>query len=204
MITTTVLADRVRAMAARYRRVIVGITGAPGAGKSTLAEALVRDLGPAAVLVPMDGFHLSNRVLRSLGRQDRKGAPDTFDAAGYLSLLRRLRTADEEVVYAPLFRRDIEEPIAAGIQVRRKTPIIITEGNYLLLDTPAWKPVRELLDAVWYIEIDEALRLERLVARHVAFGKSLDAARAWAEGTDQRNAELIAASARNADLLLRL
>lgn len=198
------LADRVRALAAGAKRTIVGITGAPGAGKSTVAEALVAALGTAAVSVPMDGFHLSNEVLNSLGRHDRKGAPDTFDAAGYIALLRRLRAPDEDVVYAPLFRRDIEEPIASSIPVLRETPIVVTEGNYLLLDTPAWRPVRDLLDAVWYIEIDETVRLERLVARHVAFGKSLDAARAWAEGSDQRNAEIIAASARHADLRLRL
>ena len=203
-LTPATLADRVRAMAAGRRRTIVGITGAPGAGKSSLAAALVAELGSAAALVPMDGFHLSNQVLESLGRRGRKGAPDTFDAAGYLALLRRLRANDEEVVYAPVFRRDIEEPIGSSIPVPRETPIVITEGNYLLLDAPAWKPVRELLDAVWYLEIDEAVRLDRLISRHVAFGKSLDAARSWAEGTDQRNAEIIAASARNADLFLRL
>lgn len=203
-LTTVALVHRVRAMAERAGRTVVGITGAPGAGKSTLAESLVRELGQAAVLVPMDGFHLSNQVLDSLGRRDHKGAPDTFDAAGYIALLRRLRAAEDEVVYAPTFRRDIEEPIASSIPVPRETPIVVTEGNYLLLDTPEWRPVRGLLDAVWFLQIDETVRLKRLVARHVAFGKTPDAARAWAEGTDQRNAEVIAASAHHADMLLRL
>ena len=164
----------------------------------------MRDLGPAAVLVPMDGFHLSNQVLESLGRRDRKGAPDTFDAAGYVALLRRLRTPDTDVVYAPIFRRDIEEPIGSSIAIPPQTPIVITEGNYLLLDTHPWQQVRDLLDAVWYLQIDNAVRVERLIARHVAFDKTPDAARAWAEGSDQRNADAVAASARHADLVLRL
>lgn len=204
--TVAALAARARALAAESAagagRTIIGIAGAPGAGKSTLAEALVRVLGPAAVAVPMDGFHLSNQVLDALGRRDRKGAPDTFDAAGYVALLRRLRARDDEIVYAPVFRRDLEEPIAAGIAVPRHVPIVVTEGNYLLLDTHPWRLVRDLVDAVWYLRIDEEVRLDRLTARHVAFGKTPEAARAWARGSDQRNAAVVAASARYADLLL--
>lgn len=202
--TIAVLADRVRRMPARSSRTIIGIAGPPGAGKSTTAAALVRELGPAAALVPLDGYHLSNQVLESLGRRDRKGAPDTFDAAGYVALLRRLRDPGADIVYAPVFRREIEEPIGAGIAVPPDTPIVITEGNYLLLDTHPWRQIRELLDAAWYIEIDDAVRVERLIARHMEFGKTPEAARSWAEGSDQRNADIIAASAHRADLLLRL
>jgi pantothenate kinase len=202
--TITALAERVREMATRSRRTIIGITGPPGAGKSTVAEELVRDLGPAAVLVPMDGFHLSNQVLESLGRRDRKGAPDTFDAAGYVALLRRLHTPGADVVYAPTFRRDIEESIGSSIAIPPQTPIVITEGNYLLLDTHPWRQVRDLLDAVWYLQIDEAVRMERLIARHLAFDKTPDAAQAWAEGSDQLNADTVAASAHHADLVLQL
>ena len=202
--TVAALAERIRAMAARSRRTIIGIAGAPGAGKSTVAEALVRDLGPAAVLVPMDGFHLSNQVLESLGRRERKGAPDTFDAAGYVALLRRLRTPDTDTVYAPAFRRDIEEPIGSSIPVPPQTPIVLTEGNYLLLDAHPWRRVRDLLDAVWYLQIDDTVRVERLIARHMAYDKTAQAARAWAEGSDQRNADAVAASAHHADLVVRL
>lgn len=198
------LADRARAMPARRTRTIIGITGPPGAGKSTVAAALVRELGPAAVLVPMDGFHLSNQVLESLGRRDRKGAPDTFDAAGYVALLRRLRAPCPEVVYAPVFRREIEEPIGSSIPVPPDTSIVITEGNYLLLDLHPWRQVRDLLDAVWYLEADNAVRVERLIARHMEFGKTPDAALVWAERSDQRNACIVAASAHRADLVLRL
>ena len=203
-VTIASLAERVRRIAAGSRRTVIGIAGPPGAGKSTVAEALVRELGADAVLVPMDGFHLSNAVLESLGRRDRKGAPDTFDAAGYVALLRRLRTPDADVVYAPTFFRDIEEPIGSSIPIPPETPIVVTEGNYLLLDSHPWRQIRDLLDAAWYLQLDDAVRLERLIARHIAYAKTPDAARAWAEGTDQRNADAVAASARNADLVLLL
>lgn len=202
--TVAALAERIRAMATRSRRTVIGITGAPGAGKSTVAEALVRELGPAAVLVPMDGFHLSNQVLESLGRRGRKGAPDTFDAAGYIALLRRLREPGADIVYAPTFRRDIEESIGSSIPVPPQTPIVITEGNYLLLDAHPWQQVRGLLDAVWYLQLDDKVRVQRLVARHMDFNKTAEEARAWAEGTDQRNADAVVASAHHADLVVRL
>src|SRR4051812_30138092 len=193
------LISRARTLAASGERRILGITGAPGSGKSTLAAALVTALGDAARLVPMDGFHLANAELERLGRRERKGAADTFDAGGYVALLRRLRAADEDVVYAPEFRREIEEPIACALAVPREVPLIVTEGNYLLVGEGAWAPVRSLLDEAWYVEIEEAVRLERLVGRHVAFGKDPAAARAWSEGSDQRNAEVVAATRARAD-----
>ncbi|MEV7283496.1 nucleoside/nucleotide kinase family protein [Streptomyces sp. NPDC093252] len=199
------LAARARALAAGSPRTVIGLVGPPGAGKSTLAEALVTALGPAtAALVPMDGFHLSNAVLESLGRRDRKGAPDTFDAAGYVALLRRLRAPGPEVVYAPAFRRDLEESIGAAVAVPPAVPLVITEGNYLLLDTHPWREVRALLDAAWYLQLDDRVRLERLVDRHIAHGKPPAAARAWAGGSDRRNAETVAASAHRADLVVRM
>jgi len=198
------LADLARRMSSESNRTIIGVAGPPGAGKSTVAAALVHELGPAAVLVPMDGYHLSNQVLESLGRRERKGAPDTFDAAGYIALLRRLRAPCADIIYAPTFRREIEEPIGASIPVPPEAPIVITEGNYLLLDTHPWRQVRDLLDAIWYLEIDDAVRLARLTARHMQFDRTPDAARAWAQGSDQRNADIVAASAHRADLVLRL
>jgi pantothenate kinase len=198
------LIDRARRLATAGERRILGLTGAPGAGKSTLAEALVDALAGAAVLVPMDGFHLANVELERLGRRDRKGAADTFDAAGYASLLRRLRDPAEGTVYAPMFRREIEEPIACAIPVQPETPLIVTEGNYLLLDEGWWSPLRELLDEVWYLAPSEEVRLDRLVRRHEAYGKSPEAAVAWAYGTDQRNAELVASTRTRADLVIQL
>jgi pantothenate kinase len=152
----------------------------------------------------MDGFHLSNAELVRLGRRDRKGAIDTFDASGYRALLRRLRDQADDVVYAPEFDRTIEEPIAGAIAVRRDVPLVITEGNYLLVDEHPWAELRELIDVVWYLDPEEDVRLERLIARHIAYGKPTELARAWSLGTDQRNAELIAATRSRADRVIRL
>ncbi len=188
------------------RRTILGLTGAPGAGKSTAAHRIVEALGPAkAVLVPMDGFHLADVVLERLGRRDRKGAHDTFDDAGYAALVARLHAATPgEVVYAPDFRREIEEPIGSAIPVPADVPLVVTEGNYLLLDHGAWPRARALLDEVWFLAPPEDVRQERLVRRHEAYGRSPAAARAWALGTDQRNADLVASTAERADLVLRI
>jgi len=192
---------RAQALAASGGRRILGIVGPPGGGKSTLAEAIVRRLAPHACLVPMDGFHLANAELDRLGRRGRKGAPDTFDGAGYVALLRRLREAHEDV-YAPEFRREIEEPVAGAIPVPADVPLVVTEGNYLLLDDGPWAAVRDLLDEAWYVESDERTRLDLLVRRHIAFGKDAGTARAWAHGSDQLNAELVAATRHRADLII--
>lgn len=187
----------------RGRR-LLGIAGAPGVGKSTVAAHLVRALAPVAVLVPMDGFHLAGAELHRLGRHERKGAIDTFDADGFVALLRRLRAERSTVVYAPEFRREIEEPIASAIPVPPGASLVITEGNYLLADEGAWVRVRTLLDEVWFLELDERVRLDRLTARHMAYGRPPAEARARARGTDQRNAELIAATRHRADLIVQL
>jgi transaldolase len=202
--TAAELARYIQAAAKGRQRLIVGIAGPPGSAKSTLASQLVALLSGDAVLVPMDGFHLANSVLDNLGRRQHKGAPDTFDANGYVALLRRLRDQTESVVYAPTFRRDLEEPIAAGIPVYRHTPIVITEGNYLLLETAPWSGVRALLDIAWFLDMDQDTRIHRLVARHHAFGKTVEAAREWAEGSDERNAELVRQSQHRADSVLWL
>lgn len=203
------LLERARGLAVPGRRTILGITGAPGAGKSSLAERLVAELGPErAVLVPMDGFHLAESVLQDLGRRDRKGAVDTFDAGGYVALLRRIReqTAEggEQVIYAPIFRRDLEEPIGSAIPVRREVPLVVTEGNYLLHDSDPWPRAREALDESWFLAPGEEQRLAWLIERHMRFGRSEDEARERSLGSDQRNAEVIAATAGRADLVLRL
>lgn len=196
---------RIDVLLADGRRKLLGLVGAPGAGKSTLATALLTTLGERAQVVPMDGFHLANVELQRLGRADRKGAPDTFDSAGYVALLRRLRTqGDDEIVYAPEFRREIEEPVAGAIAVLPTTQLVITEGNYLLHDTGAWAGVAGLLDEVWYVDVDDALREARLIGRHRHFGRSEEAARAWVEQTDAPNARLIAATRDRAHHVLTL
>ncbi len=184
--------DRVRTLMARGPRVILGLAGGPGSGKSTLAAALHAAFPEESVVVPMDGYHLANSELARLGRAGRKGAPDTFDSAGYVALLRRLRQqAPDEVVYAPEYRREIEEGIAGAIAVRPDSRLVITEGNYLLLPMGHWASVAPLLDEAWFVEVDPALRRERLVRRHMQFGRSQEDAVAWVAQTDEPNARLI-------------
>ncbi len=188
----------------RSGRALLGLVGPPGSGKSTLAAALQAEFASVAQVVPMDGFHLANVELERLGRRARKGAPDTFDAAGYVALLRRLLVqADDEIVYAPEFRREIEEPIANAIPVHARTQLVITEGNYLLLDEGSWARVRELLDEIWYVDVDDEVRLHRLTRRHEQFGRSAEEAAAWVAGTDEPNARLIEASRARASFVFK-
>jgi pantothenate kinase len=186
------------------QRVLIGIAGAPGSGKTTLATALVAGLGgfPRTAHVPMDGFHLADVELARLGRADRKGAPDTFDADGYAALLRRI--AAGEAVWAPSFERTLEQPIAQSIPVPAETQIVISEGNYLLAPAPQWRAARAVFDEVWFCREDENERLRRLIARHVEFGKTPEQARAWVQRLDERNAALVQATAAAADLVIDL
>ena len=195
---------RARELVKRSGRALLGLVGPPGSGKSTLAAALQAEFADVAQVVPMDGFHLANVELERLARRARKGAPDTFDSAGYVALLRRLLVQkDDEIVYAPEFRREIEEPIANAIPVFARTQLIVTEGNYLLLDEGPWAEVKGLLDEVWYVDVDDALRVDRLTRRHQQFGRSADEASAWVERTDEPNARLIEASRARASFVFR-
>ncbi|MEV0713648.1 nucleoside/nucleotide kinase family protein [Asanoa sp. NPDC050611] len=198
------LVARAAALADLGPRRLLGIVGPPGAGKSTLAARIVEAVGPTAVLVSMDGYHLAEAELHRLGRHDRKGAIDTFDAAGYVSLLGRLAAAGPETVYAPAFHREIEEPVAGSIPVPPEVRLVVTEGNYLLVPDEPWSGVRLLLDEIWYLDLDEEERLRRLVARHMAYGRSQAEAKARSYGSDQVNAELIATTRSRADLVARL
>ena len=188
-------------------RAILGICGPPGAGKTTLVEELLRRLrarhGPEwAAHVPMDGFHLADVQLRRLGLADRKGAPETFDADGYAAILGRIATGRDRVVYAPGFERELEQPIAAAIAVPPEAQIILTEGNYLLLEEPAWAAARSWMSEVWYVDLDPATRVERLIGRHVRFGKAPARAREWVLRSDEANARLVEGSRGRADLVI--
>jgi pantothenate kinase len=193
------LVRRARSLCRPGQRALLGITGAPGAGKSTLASALTLALGESAALLPMDGFHLADEELDRLGRRSRKGAIDTFDAAGYVHSLRRLRDRTDEVVYAPRFVREQELAIAGALPLVRDLPLVITEGNYLLSDGP-FRPVRELLTQCWYLTLSPAIRRQRLIDRHILHGRLPHEAEEWADGTDERNAAFIDLTRARADL----
>jgi pantothenate kinase len=198
------LLERARRLAVDGRA-ILGITGPPGSGKSTLAALLARRLDPDGewvANVPMDGFHLADDMLVRLGRRGRKGAIDTFDGDGYRALLRRIRAETDRTVYAPAFERTLEQPIAGSIAVVAGTRLVVTEGNYLLATADPWPGVRAAIDEVWYCDADDALRLERLVARHVQFGKPPPEARRWVEDVDEVNTRLITATRNSADLIV--
>jgi pantothenate kinase len=173
--------ERINAFnASANKRIIIGIVGKPGAGKSTLTEHILNNLPKGvATIVPMDGYHLSNSQLARLGLADRKGAPNTFDSEGYVNLLRRLRNDIDKDVYFPVFHREIEESYAADGVVLAKTKIVLTEGNYLLLNEMGWQGVAGELDEIWYVN-------------------------AWARGTDEVNAKIVEATASKADYIINL
>lgn len=203
-IHTDHLIDAARRLIVPGERRILGITGAPGAGKSTLAQVLTDALGDQAALIGLDGFHLKNTELHRLGRHARKGAPDTFDAAGYVNLLGRLRQQTDAVVYAPTFDRGLEESIGSAVPVTPDIPLIITEGNYLLVEDGDWAGIRPLLDACWFVDPGEETRLDRLIARHMRYGRSAAEAHDRSYGSDQNNADLITRTRVRADLIVRV
>ncbi len=184
-------------------RKIIGIIGKPGGGKSTLSKFLLKGMDPTlASVVPMDGFHLSNKVLKELGRSDRKGAHDTFDVKGFTALVARIKQDSSDAIYYPIFDRSIEESIAAQGVVYPSTRVVIVEGNYLMHDKDGWQEISPLLDQSWYAYLDEDLRISRLISRHIAFGKDPESAKAWAKGSDQINAELIETGVARCDFLI--
>jgi len=205
------LVARASGLVCAQRRTLLGIAGAPGAGKTTLAEELVGalradppgGLGAEAVAhLPMDGFHLADVQLDRLRLLGRKGAPETFDARGYCAVLDRFLADDGHRIFVPGFERQLEQPLAAAIAIEPGARLVVTEGNYLLLDEEPWSQVRERFAEVWFVDIPDEERRRRLVARHIEFGKPCAAAQAWALGPDQANADRVVASRERADLVL--
>ena len=198
--------SRIKDLALKHSgRFIIGIVGKPGAGKSTLTSHLIENLPKDSVsLVPMDGYHLSNLQLKNLGLSDRKGAFNTFDSNGYVSLLKRINTETDQDIYYPVFHREIEESYAADGVVLANTKIVLTEGNYLLFDKAGWEKVAAELTEIWYININDNLRIERLVKRHEFYGKDKESAFNWATGSDEINAKIVESTASKADVIINL
>ncbi|WP_204742245.1 nucleoside/nucleotide kinase family protein [Glaciihabitans arcticus] len=198
----TTLAEAVGLIPTTGQRQIVGVAGEPGAGKSTIAALLVAALGPTAALLPMDGYHLPQAELVELGRRDRMGAADTFDVDAFVATLRDLRSG--RATYAPDFDRTIEEPVQGALAFPPELRTIVVEGNYLLHDAGGWERVLPLLDLSFFVEVEPGIRQSRLIERHVRFGKTPEAARAWALGPDEHNARVVRASAHGADHVIAL
>ena len=204
-ITRAELLELVAGIRAAERRVLVGLTGPPGSGKSSLAAHLAGSLCPSPPVVPMDGFHMAQAVIDQKGLGDSKGAPETFDSWGFVSLVERLASAaGDGVVYAPKFDRSIEEPIAGAIPVRPADGLVIVEGNYLLLDESPWTQMRSALDLCVYLEVEDAIRIRRLVDRHVRYGRPRHEAGHFVHSSDEKNARLIKATRNRADFIVRM
>ncbi len=204
--TPQALADLIRSRAtdlqgAGQGRFLTALAGPPGSGKSTLAAELVAALGAGAKAVPMDGFHYDDAVLVARGARDRKGAPDTFDAHGFLHLLRRLRTEDEVAI--PLFDRTLEISRAGADIVGRDDRLLVIEGNYLLLNEEPWPLVAQLVDLTVWIDVPEDELDRRLVARWAHYGKTPTEARAWIDGNDLPNIRRVTRGSRAAEVVLR-
>lgn len=186
-------------------RSIIGIVGKPGAGKSTVVSEIEKRFDSSQVsVIPMDGYHLSNEELISLDRRDRKGAPDTFDTQAFIELLSIVKNNAESEQRFPVFHREIEASIENEGSVPSGVKVIVVEGNYLFSEEHNWQGVFPLLDHTWFIEIDDEVRIERLIARHIRFGKTKEDAENWSKGSDEANARFIAKTASKAKNLIRL
>ena len=182
------------------RRFIVALAGPPGAGKSTLAAELVTRIGKTAKVVPMDGFHYDDGILIARGQRSRKGAPETFDVAGFAHLLSRLQVEDEVAI--PIFDRSLELSRGSADIVGPDQRILIAEGNYLLLNEAPWTDLDRYFDLTAMILVPEAELDRRLLERWAQFGKTADEARAWIDGNDLPNIRRVQQHSRKADEML--
>ena len=186
-------------------RTMIGIVGKPGAGKSTVVTEIQKQFSTEEVaIIPMDGYHLSNEELIKLGRRERKGAPDTFDVEGFISLITRVRIEIDKDHTFPIFHREIEASKADEGIVLRNTKVIVIEGNYLFSEEYNWNKVFPLLDQSWFIEIDDEIRMQRLITRHIKYGKTPQEAEEWSRGSDELNARFIEKTAARAGKIIKL
>jgi pantothenate kinase len=198
-----------KAHAVKGGRYLLGLAGSPASGKSTFSAQLVASLNKTcgrenAIVVPMDGYHYSNEELDEKGLKPLKGIPATFDASGFVDLIRKLKSENSKSVFAPLFDRSIEASIHNGIEVRPDHEIIVSEGNYLLLNEHPWKELRELFDAIWFIDSTVDVLIPRLTARHKEGGRNDEETKIKMESTDLPNARLIESTKARADRVIQI
>ncbi|CAN5191019.1 nucleoside triphosphate hydrolase [soil metagenome] len=184
------------AKAAKQSRYLLGLAGSPASGKSTFSAQLVNRINfvlnkEVAVVVPMDGYHFSNQVLDEMGLKPLKGIPATFDGQGFVDLIKRLKSETNESVFAPLFDRSIEASIENGIEIAPRHEIIVSEGNYLLIDEKPWNELRNLFDEIWFIDSTMEKLMPRLLERHKNCGRNNEETKAKIDSTDLPNAILI-------------
>jgi pantothenate kinase len=207
-VSNRVLVERLLALSEEspQNRILLGIAGSPGGGKTTLAESLVAEvnslLPSSAVHLPMDGFHLANSTLDRLGMHDKKGAIETFDGWGFLALLDRVRAETTHTVYAPSFHRRVDEGVAGEIAIEPHHTIVVVEGNYVLAEAGPWGAVATRFDESWFCSTPPQERLERLINRHTRHGRTPEEARNWAIEVDGVNAALIDSTSPRADVIV--
>jgi len=192
--------SRIQTLAKTSNRIIVAIAGPPGAGKSTLVAEISNSLD-GSVVVPMDGFHLDNVILQQREMMTRKGSPASFDADGYYQFISRLKHSSE-TIYAPIFDRSSDLSRAGAIEIPGTTKIVITEGNYLLLDQAPWNKLAELFDLTVYLDVPSATLRERLINRWLAHGLSAADALKRAESNDLINTNLVVQYSKQADIII--
>jgi pantothenate kinase len=197
--------ERLSALLDSPVRFILGVVGKPGVGKSTFAQFLNEHFSNDLVaILPMDGFHMSNQKLIEMGRRDRKGAPDTFDVDDFAKCLADVRDGHGSDIRFPIFEREIEASIPDAGLIPAQAKLVVVEGNYLLHDDFGWEKIGNYLDESWYLDVDDELRMQRLIARHIQFGKTPEAADEWSRGTDEVNARLIEQSRSRASFTVTL
>ena len=186
-------------------RFILGIVGKPGVGKSTITQFLSEHIASESIsILPMDGFHMSNERLIEFGRRDRKGAPDTFDVDDFAKSLADVRAGHGSDIRFPIFKREIEASIPDAGLIPAQAKLVVVEGNYLLHDDFGWETIGDYLDETWFLDLDDELRMQRLIARHIQYGKTPEAANEWSRGTDEVNARLIEQSRSRATFTVTL